>query len=382
MKISGIRAAVVVMATAALLAALPVSAQTPTYLVYFGTYTRGASKGIYAYRFQPATGTLTSIGLVAETPNPAFLVAHPNGRFLYTANEQAAGAVSAFAIDRATGKLTLLNQMSSRGDGPCHVSLDRTGRFLFVANYGSGSIAVLPVQPDGRLGEATSFAQHKGSSVNPERQTGPHAHFISPSPDNRFVLTADLGLDQVLEYRFDASKGTLTPSSPLFASLRPGSGPRHLAFHPAANYVYVNGEMSSTLSAFAYDPATGVMKERQTLSTLPAGFSGTSSTAEVQVDRAGRFVYVSNRGDDSIAIFAIDPATGALTAAGHTSTNGKTPRYFALDPSGGFLFAGNQDSDTVAVFRVDAKSGALASAQTLRDVPVPVSIVFVESTNR
>jgi 6-phosphogluconolactonase len=374
--------AVAALATAASLATSAV-AQSRDYLVYFGTYTRGiVSKGIYAYRFQPTTGTFTSLGLAVETSNPAFLVAHPSGRFLYSVNEQAAGTVSAFAIDRATGRLTLLNKVSSRGDGPCHVSLDKTGRFLFVANYGSGSIAVLPVQQDGRLGEATSSVQHKGSSVDRERQTGPHAHFITSSPDNRFVLTADLGLDQVLEYRFDPAKGTLAPNSPPFATLRPGSGPRHLAFHPTANYIYVNGEMSSTLSAFAFDPATGTMKERQTLSTLPVGFSGTSSTAEVQVDRAGRFVYVSNRGDDSIAIFAIDRATGTLTPAGHAPTNGRTPRYFTLDPSGNYLIAGNQGSNTVEVFRVDAKAGGLAPAQTLRDVPEPVSIVFVEGASR
>lgn len=361
--------------------------QAQEYLVYFGTYTRpGASKGIYAYRFQPATGKLTPIGLAAETPNPSFLVYHPNGRFLYAANEREQGdrpgknnSVSAFAIDKATGKLTFLNKVSSRGEMPCHVTIDKTGKFLLVANYGTGSVAVFPIQQDGRLGEATGFVQHTGSSVDPNRQKGPHAHFISPSPDNRFALTADLGLDQVIEYRFDASKGTLT-SGPA-AKLRPGSGPRHLAFHPSAKYVYVNSEMASTLSAFSYDASTGTLKELQTVSTLPGGFSGTSSTAEVQVDPAGRFVYVSNRGDDSIAIFAIDPSKGTLTPAGHASTNGKTPRYFTLDPSGNYLLAANQNSDTVTVFRVDANTGGLTpTGQTLSDVPQPVAIAFVPVT--
>jgi 6-phosphogluconolactonase len=356
----------------------PAVAQSPEYLVYFGTYTRpNASKGIYAYRFQPSSGKLTSLGVAAETPNPAFLVAHPNGRFLYAANEQEKGTVSAFAIDRQTGKLTALNTVSSRGAGPCHVSVDHTGKFLLVANYGSGSVASLPIQQDGRLGEVAGFVQHTGSSVDPARQTGPHAHFITASPDNRVVLAADLGLDQVVEYRFDASKGTLTANTPPFAKLRPGSGPRHLAFHPTGKYVYVNGEMASTLSAFAYSPATGAMKELQTLSTLPTGFSGATSTAEVHVDRAGRFAYVSNRGHDSIAIFAIDPAKGTLTPAGHAPTGGKTPRYFGLDPSGNYLLAANQNSNTVVVFRVDPKTGGLTQAQTLSDVPEAVSIEFV-----
>jgi 6-phosphogluconolactonase len=357
-------------------------AQAPAqqYLAYFGTYTNNTgSKGIYAYRFEPTSGRLTALGAVAETPSPAFLVAHPTGRFLYAANELQDGSLSAFAIDAPSGKLTLLNKVSSRGAAPCHVAIDRTGKFLLVANYGSGSVAAFPIQQDGRLGEATGFVQHKGSSVNPERQTGPHAHYISTSPDNRFVLTADLGLDQVLVYRFDAAKGTLSPNTPPFAKLQPGSGPRHLAFHSSGKYVFVNGELSATLTSFAFDSATGAMKEIQTVSTLPAGFTGTKSTAEVQVDRAGRFVYVSNRGHDSVAIFSIDAATGGLKPAGHLSTTGKTPRYFTLDPTGNYLFAGNQNSNTVAIFRVDAKSGQPAATpiQTLTDVPQAVSIVFV-----
>jgi 6-phosphogluconolactonase len=373
-----------VMASLALLASpgtSPAVAQSPEYLVYFGTYTRpNASKGIYAYRFQPSTGKLTSLGLAAATPNPSFLVAHPNGRYLYAANEQEKGTVSAFAIDRKTGKLTALNTVSTRGGGSCHVSIDRTAKFLLVANYGTGSVASLPIQQDGRLGEVAGFVQHAGSSVDPARQTGPHAHFITTSPDNHIVLAADLGLDQVVEYRFDAVKGTLTPNNPPFAKLHPGAGPRHIAFHPTGKYVYVNGEMAATLSAFAYDAATGTMKELQTLSTLPAGFPGTKSTAEVHVDRAGRFVYVSNRGHDSIAIFAIDPAKGTLTPAGYAPTGGKTPRYFGLDPSGNYVLAANQNSNTVTVFRVDAKTGGLSQTQTLSDVPEPVSIEFVPAS--
>ena len=378
-----IRHALIVFCLAIVAGALPPDlsgqAQATQYLAYFGTYTtKTASKGIYAYRFETASGRLTPLGVVAETPNPAFLVAHSNGRFLYAANEHE-NTVSAFAMDTQSGKLTPINTVESRGGAPCHVSIDKTGKFLLVANYGSGSVAAFPIQPNGALGDATGFVQHKGSSVDRARQTGPHAHFIDVSPDNRFVLTADLGLDQVLSYRFDAAKGTLTPNNPPFATLKPGSGPRHLAFHPSGKFVFVNGEMSATLTSFSYDAATGAMKEVNTVSTLPGDFSGAKSTAEVQVDRAGRNVYVSNRGHDSIASFSVNPSTGMLMPTGHTPTGGRTPRYFTLDPSGNFLLAGNQDSDTVTVFRVDQKTGhpTATPIETLRDVPHAVSIVFV-----
>jgi len=363
-------------------------AQQPTlaqeYWVYFGTYTRGASKGIYAYRFRPSGASLTPHGLVAETSSPSFLAVHPNGRFLYAANESEPdnipgkpNSVSAFAIDAATGKLQLLNKVSSRGQGPCHVSIDKTGKTLLVANYGSGSVAAIAIGADGRLGESTAFDQHQGKSVDPNRQTGPHAHFILPSPDNRFVLTADLGLDQVLVYRFDPRTGSLVPNKPAFGRLRPGSGPRHLAFNPNGKYAYVNGEMSSTISTFAYEPSKGTLTEIQTLSTLPQGFTGNNSTAEVQVDKAGRFLYVSNRGHNSIAQFSIDAHSGKLTAVAHVASGGRTPRFFTLDPTGGYLLAGNQDSSTVGVFNVDPSSGKPSLRQTLTDVPEPVSIVFV-----
>ena len=303
-----------------------VVAQTPAddYFMYLGTYTAHGAKGIYAYRFQPSTGKLTSMGAVATTPSPSFLVIHPNGRFLYAANENdptiAAGKdnyVSAFAINEATGQLHFLNNMSAHGGWPCHLSIDKTGSTLFVANYDSGSVASLPIQADGKLGNAATVDQHKGKSVNPERQAGPHAHFLAPSPDNRYALSADLGLDQVLIYHFDPATSRLTPNTPPFAALKPGTGPRHLAFHPNGKFAYVNGEMDSTVTTFAYDANAGTLKALQTLSTLPAGFKGTNSTAEIQTDRAGKFLFVSNRGHDSIAIFSIDKTAGTLTPAGH-----------------------------------------------------------------
>jgi 6-phosphogluconolactonase len=353
------------------------------YFVYLGTYTGQKSKGIYAYRFDAATARLTSLGLVVETVSPSFLAVHPNRRFLYAVNEvdsyegQVGGAVSAFAIDRRAGKLSFLNAVSSRGAGPCYLALDKTGKNVLVANYGTGSVAVFPVSHDGRLGEASAFVQHAGAGVNPQRQQGPHAHSILPSPDSRFAIAADLGLDQLLVYRFDSTKGSLAASTPALAKVSPGAGPRHFAFHPNGKFVYVNNEMGSTVTAFSYDTARGVLRELQTISTLPKDFSGDNTTAEVEVHPTGRFVYVSNRGHDSIAVFAIDPGKGTLTAVEYVPTQGKTPRSFEIDPRGSYLFAANMDSDNTVVFRIDAKTGRLTPTGQVLEVPSPVCVKFV-----
>jgi 6-phosphogluconolactonase len=352
------------------------------YLVYFGTYTRGESKGIYVARFDPAAGRLGQVELAAETPSPSFLAIHPNKRFLYAVSELYAasgpkgGAVSAFAIDRATGKLTLLNKVSSRGGGPCHLAIDKTGKFIAVANYGTGSAAVMPIQEDGRLGEAAGFQQHSGSSVDPKRQQGPHAHSVNFSPDNRFLFVADLGLDRVLIYRFDAAKGTIEPNDPPFAAVKPGSGPRHFTFHPNGRFAYVINEMASTVTAFAYDARRGALREIQTISTLPKDFTGTNHTAEVLAHPSGRFLYGSNRGHDSIAVFSIS-AKGTLTPVEQTSTQGKVPRNFNLDPAGAWLLAANQDSDNVVVFRIDAQTGRLKPNGEPVRVVAPVCIKFL-----
>ncbi len=363
---------------------MPAAQSQRTYLTYVGTYTGdNGSRGIYAFRFSPDTGRLEPLGLAAETPSPSFLALHPSGRFLYAVNEhdptRAANAedtVSAFALE-AGGHLRLLNKVSSRGQGPCHLAVDRSGHALLVANYQSGSVAALPIAPDGRLGDAAAVDQHRGSSVNPARQAGPHAHFIEPSPDGRFALSADLGLDQVLVYRFNASPVSLTPNDPPFARLAGGAGPRHLAFHPNGRFAYVNAEMASTVTAFAYDASRGVLRELQTISTVPAGFTGDNSTAEIQTSRDGRHLYVSNRGHDSIAVFSIDPATGRLGLAGHTASGGKTPRSFSLDPTGKYLFAANQNSNTLVLHRVDPQTGLLSPLSTRAAISQPVSIVFV-----
>jgi len=359
------------------------AAERDAYLVYVGTYTEQGSKGIYAYRFKPATEEVEALGLAAESRNPTFLAVHPNRRFLYAANEigdfdkAGAGAVSAFAIDRATGKLTLLNQVSSRGGGPCYVTVDKGGRNALVANYGGGSVAVLPLKNDGRLDEASAFVQHVGSSVNPERQKGPHAHSIDLAPDHRFALAADLGLDQVLIYRFDGEKGTLASHQPASARVAAGAGPRHLAFHPNSRFAYVINEMASTVSAFAYDAAAGSLRELQTISTLPAHFKGENYTAEVVVHPSGRFLYGSNRGHDSIVVFALDPDKGTVTYIETVSTQGKWPRHFEIDPSGRYLWAANQRSGTVVIFRIDPSSGHLTAAGQVLSVISPACVKFV-----
>lgn len=353
------------------------------YLVYIGTYTGHDSQGIYGYRFDPETGQTIPIGLVAETENPTFLTVHPNGRFLYAVNEvdeyegKPSGAVSAFSIDRNSGALTLLNRVPSMGKGPAHLSLGQTGKYLLVANYGGGSVAVFALGVDGRIGASSAFVQHSGSGANPERQAGPHAHQIIVSPDDRFVLVADLGLDEVLVYKFDSKKGTLTPNDPKFAKTEPGAGPRHIAFHPNGRIVYVLNELTSTIDTFTYDPRTGKLRELQSLSTLPKDFTGKNTDAEIVVDTKGKFVYASNRGHDSIAVFAVDPKTGTLSQVQDISSSGKVPRNFAMDPTGKWLLAANQNSNNVVLFRIDPNTGELNPTQVVLETTAPVCVVFV-----
>jgi len=354
-----------------------------SYLVYVGTYTGPTSRGIYAFRFDVATGQSTSLGLVAETPNPSFLAIAPGGRFLYAANEvsdyqgEKSGAVSAYAIDGKSGKLTFLNQVPSGGAGPCHVTLDKTGKYVLVANYDTGSVAVFPVLKDGKLGEASSVVQHSGHGADPKRQKGPHAHEIELSSDNRFAIAADLGLDELLVYKFDAAKGTLTANDPPFGKVDPGAGPRHFAFHPGSRFVYVTNEMTSTATGFSYNAARGTLSKLKSVSTLPEGFKGNNDTAELEMHPDGGFFYVSNRGHDSIALFAVDPATGAHRFVETVSTGGKTPRNFAIDPTGTYLFAANQESDNIVIFKIDQKTGHLTPTGQVLAAPSPVCVSFV-----
>jgi 6-phosphogluconolactonase len=346
-------------------------------IVYIGTYTRQNSKGIYAYRFQPSTGKLTDLGLAAETSNPSWVTVHPNGKFLYAANENRQGTITAFSIDPETGKLTMLNQVSSQGSGPCHLAIDKSGKWLFVANYNNGTIAAYAIAVDGKLGEAVKTVKHSGSSVNPQRQAGPHAHSVNPSPDGKFLLVTDLGLDQILTYHIGPGDAMLKPADPPFVKAAPGAGPRHFAYHPKGKFAYVCNEMASTATAYRYNAAKGSLDEIQTVSILPKGVNApNNSAAEIAVHPNGRFLYASNRGHNSIAVFSIDAAKGTLTPVDDTSTQGSTPRDFTIDPTGAYLFAANQDGGGVVVFRIDTKTGKLTPTGEKLDVAFPVCVAF------
>jgi 6-phosphogluconolactonase len=360
-------------------------------LVYLGTYTGEKSKGIYLSRLDLTSGALSAPELVAETPSPSFLAVHSSHRYLYAVNEvgkfegKPTGSVSAFAVDSLSGKLTALNQQSSGGSGPAHLVVDRTGTNVLVANYGGGSVAVLPInERNGTLKPPSATVQHTGSGPNPERQKAPHAHSINVDAANRLAYAADLGLDKILIYRFNPKEGSLVANDPPFAPVEPGAGPRHFAFHPEGQFAYVINEMHCTITAFTVDPKTGALKALQTISTLPAGRSVEKgfSTAEIQVHPSGRFLYGSNRGHDSVAVFAIDQKTGQLTLVEHEPTGGSTPRNFGIDPTGAYLLAANQRSDSVLVFRIDQKTGALADTGHKIEVGSPVCVKFIASRER
>lgn len=350
--------------------------------IYVGTYTRGESRGIYLLDFNLASGELRPQSLAANTVNPSFLAVHPSGKFLYAVNEvsdlngEDTGGISAFRIDSVSGELSLLNQQPSGGTGPCYVTVDQGGKNVLVANYGGGSVASFPVREDGSLGAARSFDQHVGSSVNPERQEGPHAHSIVLDPANRFALSADLGMDSVLVYAFDAEAGTLSMDDSASAAVEAGSGPRHLVFRPDGRFVYLVNEMALTVTAFMYDPDSGTLTEVQTISTLPGDARTWYSGADIHVHPSGKFLFASNRGHDSIAVFGIDRESGKLGPVEYQSTQGKTPRNFAIDPTGQYLLAANQGSDTIVVFRIDQETGALSPTGKSASVPVPVCLAF------
>lgn len=356
------------------------------YFVYFGTYTnKTQSKGIYRARLDVATGKLSPAEVAAECNDPSFVAVHPNGKFLYAIDERADPAktpgrgVSAYAIDPKTGALTLLNEQSCGGPGPAHLAVDRAGKCVLVANYAGGSAAALPIGADGRIGPPASVIQHKGSSVNPQRQKEPHAHMIETSPDNRFAFVPDLGLDKLMAYKLDPAKASLTANEPAFAPLPPGSGPRHIAFSPNGKFAYVINEMLCTMAVFSYDAARGAFTDVQNISTLRPGetVQRGQSTAEVIAHPSGKFLYGSNRGHDTIVVYSVDSASGKLTYVEHQSTQGKNPRHFGVDPTGAWLIAENQNSDTVVVFRIDVRTGKLTPTGQTLPVPSPVAAVFV-----
>lgn len=360
----------------------PAGAQTGEVLVYVGTYTQHSAKGIYAWKFRASPPRLTSLGLAADTSNPSFLVVHPNRRYLYAANEdglfqgQPSGAVSAYAIDPANGRLTLLNQVATHSPGPCHLALDRTAKWLFAANDAGGSVTEFPVLPDGSLGENSAILQHRGSSVDHDRQGRPHPQEVVLSPDNGFLLAPDLGLDEVLTYRLDAATGRLAPGSPPFTKVAAGSGPRHLVFHPNGKLVYVVNELTASVGVYSYDAERGHLDALlQTVSLLPSDFVGTRSGAEIAVSRDGKYLYASNRGHVSMTVFAIDPDRGTLTKIDYLDTGGR-PRHFAIDPTGRFLFAANEDQGNVVVFSLSPDTGKGTATGLSVEVPNPTCVVF------
>ncbi len=361
------------------------AADANRYRVYVGTYTNGKSEGIYTCEFDAATGKLTTPRLAAKSVNPSFVAVHPNRKFLYAVNEtvqfrgEKSGGVTAFSIDAKTGALTELNQQSSRGGAPCHLVVDRAGKNVLVANYVGGNVASLPIGDSGKLGPASSFIQHKGSSVDRRRQEGPHAHSINLDAANRFAFAADLGIDEILIYKFDPRSGKLTANDPPSVEVAAGAGPRHFAFHPNGKFAYVINELHLTVTAFAYNADAGELQTMQTISTLPKGESRSSgqSTAEVRVHPSGRFLYGSNRGHNTIAVYKIDQETGRLTHLENESTGGETPRNFFVDPTGKFLLAENQSTGTIVVFAIDPQQGTLTPTGTVVEVPNPVCIRMV-----
>jgi len=350
------------------------------YRAYLGTYTtKTNSKGIYDIQFDSATGKMSAAEVAGDTKDPSWVVVHPSGKYLYSVNEMGkASTVSAFAIDSKRGKLTLLNQLPSLGEDPCYLSFDRTGKFLFVANYTSGTVAVFPILADGKLGEHSGLEQDSGTlGPNKERQDGPHAHFIAPSEQNRFVYVADLGLDRVLIYKFDSAKGTLARvGTDTAAQLKPGTGPRHIAFSNDRKFMYVVGEMASSVTVFANEKQES-FRAIQTERMLSSGFSGRNDAAEIAIHPNGKFLYASNRGHDAIVLYAVDQQSGLLRQIADVPTGGKEPRHFAIDPTGTFLLAENQLSDTIMEFRINPTTGELTPTGETLTVPSPVCLVFV-----
>lgn len=380
-------AAVAAIAVVALTSAAASGADAGAQGFYVAGRAKGDAAGIYCGRLDLATGKVSVAGRAAEAEQPSFLALHPDGRTLYLANAlgefrgEPGGALGAYRIDPDTGDLERLNREPSRGTSTCHLTVDRTGRHLLAVNYGTGSVIVRSLGEGGRVGEVTAFIQHEGRSVDPRRQKGPHAHSVNLDAAGRFAFVADLGLDKVMVYRFDAAAGTLAPHEAPWVATEPGTGPRHFAFHPSGRFAYALNEMGSSVTAMAYDAAAGRLTPLHTATMLPEDFDGRNTGAEVAVHPSGRFVYASNRGHDSIAIFRVDEDTGRLTPAGHASTRGKRPRHFAVDPSGRFLLAANRDSNTIVAFRIDSGTGALEPTGSTAEVPGAVCVLMVPEAN-
>ncbi len=355
--------------------------------VYVGSYASENSPGIFVYRMNSTTGDLTLLHKISGVVNPSYLAIDPTCKFLYSVSElgnfqgQKSGGLSAFAINPDNGDLSLLNQQSSLGQAPCYVSVDKTGKWVFNANYSGGNVAVHPILQDGKLGEASDMQQHHGSSINPQRQKAPYAHSIVIDPSNKFAYASDLGIDKIMIYAIDLVNGKLKPNDPPFASVKPGSGPRHFTFHPNGKYAFSIEELSCEIISFKCNAQNGALEQIQTISTLPEGFSGDNSCADIHVSPDGSFLYGSNRGHDSIAIFKVNQQTGELKLIGHESTQGQTPRNFAIDPTGKFLYAANQGSKNIVSFSINPDTGLLKSLKKVSLPSAPVCIKFAIKGN-
>lgn len=349
------------------------------YFIYIGTY----GKGVHAFRYEAKSVTIEPIGLAGEVINPSWITADRSFKFLYAVSElegNAQGGVASFGIDRKTGKLNPLNHISSEGVAPCYAAVDATGKTLVVANYTSGGVSAFPIEQNGSLGKLGSLMTAEGSSINKDRQEGPHAHEAVISRDNQRVYVPDLGLDKIRIYRLEAAAGKLMPNDPAFVQVEAGHGPRHIIFDGKGGYAYVINELKPLVSVFAHDASTGNLKLIQTVQTIPADFTKENTGAEIRLDHAGRFLYTSNRGNDSLQVFAIDPASGKLQQVQNISTEGQEPRGFALDPTGHLLFVGNQNSNNLVVFKVDSQTGKLTPTGQKLDVPSPVDVLFVPAS--
>jgi 6-phosphogluconolactonase len=363
-------------------------------LVYIGTYTepirfgtgkilQGKGEGIYVCRLDQTSGAMELVGKTTGVTNPSYLTFDSTGHFLYAVNElkeyegQPTGTVSAFVVDPTTGRLEFLNKRPTHGTDPCHVLVDNKRKYVFVANFMSGSVCVLPVLDDGSLGEASDFIQHQGSGIDPARQRGPHAHSVTLDEAGRLAFVPDLGLDKLMVYTFDSNRGMLEANDVPWIKMKPGAGPRHVAFHPGGKLAFLINELDSTLASLSYDGRKGTFKVLQIVPTLPEGYHGASTCADIQVSPSGAFLYGSNRGHDSIVVYRINERTGKLTYVGHEPTRGKTPRSFGVDPTGRFLLAANQDSDTIVTFKIDPLTGKLQPTGHAIQVPTPVCIKFL-----
>ncbi len=359
-------------------AGITAQAQSAKERMYVGTYSLRGSEGIYVYEFDRKVGTMKPVQAVSNAKSPSFLAIHPSGNYLYSVNEGAdkLGGVSAYAIDKATGKLQFLNGQSSLGGGPCHISIDQTGKTAFVSNYGGGSLAVLPINADGTLRAPTDSVQDAGTGPNTQRQEHAHVHSATLAPDNRFVYVADLTTDKLNIFDVDAKASTVKPASTPYASVKPGSGPRHFTFHPNGKYAYLVEELTSTVAVFSRNAQTGALTLLDdNVKTLPADFTGQNTSADIHIDPSGKFLYQSNRGANTLAIFAIG-TDGKLTKVGDQPTEGKTPRNFLIDPKGDFVFVAHQDSDNITIFKRDQKTGKLTYTGQSVKVPAPVCVLM------